>query len=102
MSEKASAAALSALHAAVARTLAERIAGITITTEDGKEVTQYASPAEITAAITFLKNNHVTADPAANEGLGDLQRALENRRSRRKLRVVSDEVENDFDRQYGS
>lgn len=102
MSEKASAAALSALHAVVARELTERIVGYEVEDSDGKKVKVRASAAEIAAAITLLKNNNITADPATNEGLSDLQKALENRRSRRKLRVVSDEVENDFDRQYGS
>lgn len=38
-----------------------------------------ASPAELGVAVTFLKNNSITADPSVNEAIGKMKAALANR-----------------------
>ena len=41
-----------------------------------------ASPAFVGAAITFLKNNTITADPATNAALANLSQSLEARKTK--------------------
>lgn len=84
---KASETALGDLHAAVALTLSNAIAaplrdaeGVVIPETEGLN----CSAAVLSAAITFLKNNNITADADTNEGLADLKRTLEARRKDRK------------------
>jgi hypothetical protein len=79
---------LSALHGAVARALTEVVAeGATEVLRkkgdaDDEVVKVTASPAYLAAAITFLKNNNITAGKG-NEDLDKLKRALENKRTSR-------------------
>ena len=42
-----------------------------------------ASPAIIGAAITYLKNNAITASPSTNEALSRLSQTLQERRTKR-------------------
>lgn len=47
-----------------------------------KLATGKATAAEVGAAITFLKNNSITADPATNAALANLKGTLANRKRR--------------------
>lgn len=76
---KASEAALGDLHAAVAVALKN---AIDATGDDGKPIV--ASAAHLAAAITFLKNNSITADPATNGALDDLKKTLADKRQNAK------------------
>lgn len=67
---KATSDALGVLHGIVAEYLTLKLA------------TGKATAAEVGAAITFLKNNSITASPATNAALGDLSRALQEKRSK--------------------
>lgn len=84
---KASESALGDLHAAVALSLANAISAPMRDGEgnpiDGTEGV-LCSAAVLSAAITFLKNNNITADADTNEGLKDLKDKLEARRKDRK------------------
>jgi len=42
-----------------------------------------AAPAIVGAAITFLKNNQITADPATNAAIAGLTQTLRERRNRK-------------------
>lgn len=87
----ASNADLSALHAALARDLSERIAG----REETEEITDAegnvtikrkvvrASAAELAVARALLKDNAITAPPGASGELDDLATALAERAKRR-------------------
>ena len=66
----ASETALGSLHGIVAEYL-------TLKLSTGK-----ATAAEVGAAITFLKNNSITADPATNAALASLKGTLANRKRR--------------------
>lgn len=76
---KASEEALGDLHAAVAVALKE---AINPQAEVGKPA--IASAAHLAAAITFLKNNSITADPSTNQGLSDLRKDLAEKRQQGK------------------
>lgn len=65
--------ALASLHGVVAEFL-------TLKLSSGK-----ATAAEVGAAITFLKNNNITASPSVNKALADLQGTLATRKRRGEL-----------------
>lgn len=69
----ASETALGSLHGIVAEYL-------TLKLSTGK-----ATAAEVGAAITFLKNNSITADPVQNAALANLKGTLANRKRRGTL-----------------
>jgi len=90
---KASEAALGALHAAVAEGLAKAVSeGVPVVVSekdaDGEKVTRLeyapAGAAYYAAAIALLKNNGITADPEANEGLSELRKTLQAKRDAAK------------------
>jgi hypothetical protein len=96
---KATEDALADLHGAVAVALTGAVQGGVM--EDGTRVT--ASAAHIMAAITFLKNNNITADASSNAELGALAKALAEKRTKGKqslnpavLREVAEELDRDF------
>jgi len=68
---KASEDALGILHGVVSEYL-------TLKLLSGK-----ATAAEVGAAITFLKNNNITASPSQNEALKRLSQTLQERRNRK-------------------
>lgn len=70
---------LGGLHAAVARALKDVVAEGVTTVVDGEAVKLPASPAYLAAAITFLKNNNITAGQGNTE-LDELKRALDAKR----------------------
>lgn len=54
------------------------------------------------AAIAFLKNNNITADPSRNSDLAELQDKLAARRKEKKLSLTSlREAQDDFERMIG-
>ena len=75
---KATESQLSTLHNAIATHLTERI--------EGGE----ASAAEISAAISFLKNNNITCAPSDDNALGELEKIMEARRAKRNPPVLPD------------
>lgn len=88
---KAPEAALASLHGIVSEYLTLKLAS-------GK-----ATAAEVGAAITFLKNNSITADPATNEALAGLGRTLANRKRRGSLTADErQEATSAFDAVMGS
>lgn len=93
---KASEEELSTLHGQIARTLTQ-----VIKVSDNPEAAQ-PSAAHIMAAITFCKNNNITADPASNTALKELTDQLANRRASRKLtREDISKVADQLDRDLG-
>lgn len=69
----ASEASLGSLHGIVAEYLSLKLA------------TGKATAAEVGAAITFLKNNSITADPTKNAALANLRGTLANRKRKGAL-----------------
>lgn len=82
---KASEDALGALHKAVAEALTQAVTPTEVDLGDGKKGTVLPSAAHLGAAIAFLKNNNITADPATNKELHGLEAALQARRQKRGL-----------------
>lgn len=82
---------LGALHATVAKVLTKAIEG-----DD-------CSAAVLSVAVTFLKNNNITASPTDNAELADLNKKLAQRRAQGKERLKSDlnQVDDLMQRQYG-
>lgn len=62
----------------------------TIVNKDGDEVTVQLKPtaAELAAAVTFLKNNNITATPADDNKLGELESMVKERAERRRARMA--------------
>jgi hypothetical protein len=82
--------ALGSLHGIVAEYLKLKLAS-------GK-----ATAAEVGAAITFLKNNSITADPTKNKELAELAQTLANRKRRGGLTPAEARNATDsFDRMMG-
>lgn len=81
---------LAELHGAVARALTTIVAG-TVTEVEGEQVMVPASPAYLAAAITFLKNNNITAGKG-NEELDALKQALERKRNAKAPTRISPEA----------
>lgn len=75
---KATEAQLSELHNVIATHLTDRISG-------GE-----ATAAEISAAISFLKNNNITCAPSDDNALGELEKIMEARRAKRTPPVLPD------------
>ena len=88
---KASEDKLADLHGVVAEYL-------TLAISSGK-----ATPAVLGAAITFLKNNSITADPATNERINALRETLKAKRDRKGglTTKVADEAESHFNALMG-
>ena len=77
---------LAALHGVVAQGLKNRLMAPLI--KDGEPVPGTeglgASPSDYAAAISFLKNNSITADPKRDDRLKDLEETLTRRRREAK------------------
>lgn len=82
---KASETALGLLHGAVATALTDAVKGTV--TEDGVPIP--ASASHIMAAITFLKNNNITADAESNAALAGLAERLKTQRKDSKAKLLS-------------
>ena len=99
--------ALGSLHEAVTRVLTEQVlheTDETVLNEDGEFVSTGskvfdASPATISAAVKFLKDNKITCDVDTNDNMDRLRKALDKKVKRSSLpkpgaaalRVVGDE-----------
>ena len=77
---------LKQLHAELANQLLDMIRnGVPVFDKEGEEVgTRKATAAELGAAISFLKNNSITADLDDSDATRELREALEKRRSKLK------------------
>jgi len=79
----ANAKTLGELHEAVAEAFSEQVKGYVEEVVEGDKVierTVRPSPALLGAAVAFLKNNNITADPETNEALKGLSEKLAARR----------------------
>lgn len=83
---KASEGVLGELHAAVAAALVN-----VIEAEDANGI-PICTAAHLGAAITFLKNNNITADPDTNAGLAALRETLKNKRADSKARMAGNKA----------
>ena len=77
---------LKELHAELARQLLDVVKnGVPVFDKEGDEVgTRKATAAELAVAVTFLKNNDITADLNDSDATKALREALEARRKRAK------------------
>lgn len=77
---------LKTLHAVIATQLLDMIQnGVPVFDKEGNESgTRKATTAELTVAITFLKNNDITASIDDSDATKNLREALEARRKRAK------------------
>lgn len=77
---------LKELHAELARQLLDVVKnGVPVFAKEGDEVgTRKATAAELAVAVTFLKNNDITADLNDSDATKELREALEARRKRAK------------------
>ena len=77
---------LKELHAELARQLLDVVKnGVPVSDKEGDEVgTRKATAAELAVAVTFLKNNDITADLNDSDATKELRDALEARRKRAK------------------
>jgi len=76
----ASEEALGELHRQVAVTLTACVQGVITKDEEGEEQVLPPSPAYLAAAIAFLKNNNITANPSKNAALDGLAEQLRQKR----------------------
>ena len=98
----ANAGKLGELHEKVAEALTEQVVGYVETDEKGIERTVRPSPALLGAAIAFLKNNNITADPEQNEALRELSSKLADRRKRKIPQASLDAAAQEFSERFGS
>ena len=91
---------LGELHEQVAQALSEQVVGYEEQTEEGTRTVR-PSPALLGAAIAFLKNNNITADPEENAALRDLGDKLKARRSKRIPQASLDAAADDFANRFG-
>ena len=82
----ASDATLKALHAVLAEQLLDMIQnGVPVFDKEGNETgTRKATAAELAVAVTFLRNNEITANLDDSDATKALREALEARRKRAK------------------
>lgn len=82
----ASDATLKALHAVLAAELLDMVKnGVPVFDKEGNEAgTRKPTAAELTVAVTFLKNNDITADLNDSDATRELREALEARRKKAK------------------
>jgi 20S proteasome alpha/beta subunit len=91
----ASSALLGQLHAVVAEKLIQIIRdGVTVEKQDAEgniiEATRPATASELTAAITFLKNNAITSNIDEDEALSEMRELLKNAAKVRSTPVMPD------------
>ncbi len=105
---KATEAELATMHGEIAKGLTQLLRDgvpVVIKGEEGDKVMNVpASAAYYMAAITFAKNNNITADAGSNKELDDLTKALQERRLASKQRMTKRTVEavaEQFERDLG-
>lgn len=89
------------LHEAVATAFAEQVKGYTEVSEEGKERIVRPSPALLGAAVTFLKNNNITADVEGNAALRTLNDNLAARRNKRIPQAALDAAADAYSERFG-
>lgn len=88
---KASEEDLGHLHGAVARLLTDVVDnGVVVGVNDEGPVRATAPAAYVVAALAMLKQNNITADPATNAALSDLERKLTAKRQDAKRSLSAD------------
>jgi hypothetical protein len=90
---KATTSRLVDLHNKLAEVMLDGLEKEEIKDEEGNVVgVQKPSAAIMAVAVTFLKNNNITADPETNAGLSALQQRLQEKRAagKTKLRDMED------------
>ncbi len=92
---KASEDELAEMHGVIARGLTTVLReGVTVGVgPEGEPLKATASAAYFAAAITFAKNNNITADAGSNKDLQDFTRALAEKRKNAKGRLSPTEIE---------
>ncbi len=86
--------ALQELHAQIARSLTDAVKPVEVTDEETGAIKVIPpSAAHLAAAITFLKNNNITASPTGNQALSDLSDALAARRRKKIAPAALQEAE---------
>ena len=82
----ASDSTLKALHAVLASELLDMVKnGVPVFDKEGNEAgTRKPTAAELAVAVTFLKNNDITADLNDSDATRELREALEARRKKAK------------------
>lgn len=73
---------LGALHAAVADTLITQLEGKPVIGDDGEIIGYDIDPRIISAAITFLNNNKIVANPFLDEKVSEIELRLKERSKR--------------------
>lgn len=94
------------MHGAIAKGLTEVLTnGVVLDVVEGEPVKGPASAAYYMAAITFAKNNNITADAGTNAELDELTKALQARRQTSKAamsRKTIDAAVTQFERELGA
>ncbi len=92
--KKANDAVLGELHGIIAEVLKTRLRAPMF--HEGEVVPDTVglacTAAEIAVAVTFLKNNNITADPETNKALSDLREKLKEQREAGKNRLTKQSV----------
>lgn len=88
---KANEKKLGDLHGILAEVLANQVSEKVIEVDaDGKELTIYtATPALLTVASRFLKDNDITCEVGDSKGLSDLKEELAKRKRRSDISKIS-------------
>lgn len=92
---------LGRLHEAIAKAFLEQAEGYTETDGNGAERVIKPSPALLGAAVTFLKNNNITADVEGNQALRDLGEKLKARRNKTIPQASLDAAAETFSERFG-
>lgn len=53
------------------------------------------SPQMLNSIVMFLKNNNITSDPGTDEGMGELEKLLDNKKKKR-FKPLTDEEKGDL------
>jgi hypothetical protein len=95
MTKKANDAVLGELHGIVAEVLKMRLRAPLF--HEGEAVPDTTglgcSASELAVAVTFLKNNNITADPETNKALSDLREKLKESRDSGKAKLTRQSVQ---------
>lgn len=92
--------ALGELHEAITIEFTEQVIGYVEKDAEGVERKVRPSPALLGAAVTFLKNNNITADPEKNKALADLNEKLAARRNKTIPQATLDSAADAFNERF--
>lgn len=92
---------LGTLHKIVAAAFIEQVAGYDEEQEDGRVRRVRPSPALLGAAVTYLKNNSITADVEGNAALRTLNDNLAARRNKRIPQAALDAAADAYSERFG-